>query len=68
LIKLRNLLLVVLAIFNVLEFYGAMYVGGDWIFIVGTNGVLLLVIIFINVFEWKINKDLQRREHARLKN
>jgi hypothetical protein len=51
LIKLRNLLLVVLAIFNVLEFYGAMYVGGDWIFIVGTNGVLLLIIIFINVLE-----------------
>jgi len=60
-IKLRNTLVIVLAVFNVIEFYGAMYVGGDWIFIVGVNAVLLLIVLFINVFEWKINKDLNHR-------
>jgi uncharacterized membrane protein len=68
LIKYRDVLLVVLAVFNVLEFYGAIILHRDWVFIVGANAVFLLVIIFINVFQWKINKDLERRENARLKN
>ena len=61
-LKLRNLLLVSLAIFNVLEFYGAIIVKGDWVLIVGVNAVLLLIIIFIDVFERKINNDLNRRK------
>ena len=59
-IKLRNILLIALALFNVAEFYGAIYVKGDWVFIVGVNAVLLLIVLFINAFEWKINKDLKR--------